>query len=176
MEEPEPVEELVGVDGPEPVGHLVPVDEPELVRELVPVDESELVEELVPVEEPEPVRELVPVDESEPVGELRELEDPEPAEMLLNDLHEALPMDVPHVDAPAPEREPLTACLAFAPTTDGYRLVALDALPEPGETIDVPEVGERVVLRIGRSPIPADDRLCAFVEEPVTAPMMLAVH
>ena len=62
---------------------------------------------------------------------------------------------------------PAVGCVAFAPTTKGYRLVQLDAVPVPGETIDVPDVGVRLVLRVGRSPYPLDDRICAFVEEPV---------
>jgi hypothetical protein len=71
--------------------------------------------------------------------------------------------------------EPAVACLAFAPTTKGYRLVALGSVPLAGETIDVPDVGLRLVLRVGRSPYPLDDRTCAFVEEPVTpAPAELA--
>jgi hypothetical protein len=66
-------------------------------------------------------------------------------------------------------REPETsfACVAYAPTTRGYRLVPLVGVPSPGETIDVPDVGERLVLRVGPSPLPDDDRVCAFVEEPV---------
>ena len=66
-------------------------------------------------------------------------------------------------------REPETsfACVAYAPTTRGYRLVPLVGVPSPGETIDVPDVGERLVLRVGPSPLPEDDRACAFVEEPV---------
>ena len=67
-------------------------------------------------------------------------------------------------DAP----EPATSlCVAYAPTPAGYRLVALGAVPQQGETIDVPDVGQRLVLRVGASPLPGDDRVCAFVEEPV---------
>jgi hypothetical protein len=36
-----------------------------------------------------------------------------------------------------------------------------------GETINVPDVGERLILRVGSSPLPQDGRLCAFVENPV---------
>jgi len=80
----------------------------------------------------------------------------------------------PPVDDIAVE-EPAVACVAFAPTTKGYRLVALDSVPLAGETIDVPDVGLRLVLRVGRSPYPLDDRTCAFVEEPVPpAPAELA--
>jgi hypothetical protein len=64
--------------------------------------------------------------------------------------------------------DPAVACVAFAPTTSGYRLVPLEAVPASGETIEVPDVGLRLVLRVGRSPHLPDDRICAFVEEPVT--------
>ena len=96
------------------------------------------------------------------------VEEPQPAEVILTELHEALLAEVGYVDVTAPEPDPRTACVAFAPTTDGYRLVALEAAPEPGETIDIAEVGEYLVLRVGRSPIPGDDRRCAYVEERVT--------
>jgi len=105
-----------------------------------------------------------------------ELGEPELADGLLTDLHDALPVDVQPDDCHAGEVEPMVSCIAFAPTTEGYRMVALEALPEPGETIDVPEVGERLVLRVGRSPIPGDTRRCAYVEEPVTVPVGVAVH
>ena len=73
--------------------------------------------------------------------------------------------------------EPAVTCVAFAPTTTGYRLVALDSVPSPGETIEVPDVGLRLVLRVGRPPDPGDDRICAFVEEPVTpAPVEALAH
>jgi hypothetical protein len=117
--------------------------------------------------EPEPVE--------EPAG-LAHVPEPQPAEVLLTDLRDASSADVPYADEPADQDEPLVSCIAFAPTTDGYRMIGLAALPEPGETIDVPEIGERVVLRIGRSPIPADSRLCVYMEEPVTAPVGVAVH
>ena len=60
------------------------------------------------------------------------------------------------------------ACLAFAPTTTGYRLLGLDAVPAPGETVDIPDVGEYLVLRIGSTPVPHDGRVCVFLEERVT--------
>ena len=65
------------------------------------------------------------------------------------------------------EPETSSTCVAYAPTPRGYRLVPLGTVPSPGETIDVPDVGERLVLRVGASPLPDDDRVCAFVEEPV---------
>src|SRR6476659_5325722 len=91
------------------------------------------------------------------------------------ELHEAFLAEVGYANETAPEPDPRTACVAFAPTTDGYRLVALEAAPEPGETIDIAEVGEYLVLRVGRSPIPGDDRRCAYVEERVTPALIGAV-
>src|SRR6188472_3592546 len=115
----------------------------------------------------EPVAEEPPSVESQ--AEL--MEEPQPAEVMLTELHEALAAEVGYLDEAAPEVDPRTACVAFAPTTDGYRLVALEAQPEPGEMIDIAEVGEYLVLRVGSSPIPGDDRRCAYVEERVTAPL-----
>ena len=87
---------------------------------------------------------------------------------LYDELRDAIFADASSVDEPEVECLPSIACLAFAPTADGYRLVTLERLPEPGETIAVPDVGERLVLRVGRSPIPGDGRMCAYVEEPVS--------
>jgi hypothetical protein len=91
------------------------------------------------------------------------------------------PMDAGWAEEPAADivaaPEPAAACVAFAPTTRGYRLVPLGAVPAAGETIDVPDVGPRLVLRVGRSPYPLDDRICAFVEEPVVWALAVdAVH
>jgi hypothetical protein len=124
-------------------------------------------------EEPQPV-EAHAVREVEPQSvesQAELMEEPQPAEVMLTELHEALAAEVGYLDESAPELDPRTACVAFAPTTDGYRLVALEAQPEPGELIDIAEVGEDLVLRVGSSPIPGDDRRCAYVEERVTAPL-----
>ena len=91
------------------------------------------------------------------------------------------PLDAGWAEDPAADiaaaPEPAAACVAFAPTTRGYRLVPLGAVPAAGETIDVPDVGLRLVLRVGRSPYPLDDRICAFVEEPVVWALAVdAVH
>jgi hypothetical protein len=61
----------------------------------------------------------------------------------------------------------LGVSVAFAPTCVGYRLVPLSDVPSVGETVDVPGVGAQVVLRLGRSPLPGDIRVCVFVEEHV---------
>ena len=108
------------------------------------------------------------MEEPQPAEAGGAMEEPQSVEVMLTEFHEALAAEVGYLDETAPEVDPRTACVAFAPTTDGYRLVALEAQPEPGETIDIPEVGEYLVLRVGSSPIPGDDRRCAYVEERVT--------
>jgi hypothetical protein len=105
---------------------------------------------------------------AEPVTE------PQAVEVMLTELHEALAAEVGYAQELAPELEPRTVSVAFAPTTDGYRLFALEGQPEAGETIDIPEVGEYLVLRVGSSPIPGDDRRCAYVEERVTPALVAA--
>jgi hypothetical protein len=66
-----------------------------------------------------------------------------------------------------PERRSPFGCVAFASTVAGYRLVELGGpAPDVGTTIDVPDVGELVVLRLGRSPLPGDQRTCVFLEQP----------
>ena len=65
--------------------------------------------------------------------------------------------------------------VAFASTTTGYRLVHLSGpIPMVGETLDVPDVGELLVLRLGRSPLPADQRTCVFLEQLVRSESSLA--
>jgi hypothetical protein len=151
-----------------------------LVREdeaVVYADEPEVVDSAAEIA-PQPLDALVPAEVDAPATEpdVGEIERSEPAVALFADLHDALPADVSSTDAPYPVPEQRAVCVAFLPTTDGYRLVALESLPEPGEAVDVPDVGEYVVLRVGRSPIPSDDRLCAYAEERVTPPLALAVH
>ena len=73
------------------------------------------------------------------------------------------------------DAQPSFGWVAFASTTTGYRLFQFTgAIPGPGETIDVPELGERVVLRLGRSPLPHDQRTCVFLEQLVRAEPALA--
>jgi hypothetical protein len=73
-----------------------------------------------------------------------------------------------HEQAPTPATG---LCVAFASTPRGYRLVELEdgLVPDVGERVELPEVGELVVLRRGASPLPADDRLCVFLEPLVPA-------
>jgi hypothetical protein len=143
--------------------------------EAVPVEEAQPAEEMLTelheaLAEAEPGAEAEPLQPMEAVAEL--VTPPQSDEVMLTELHETPFVETAFVDDAAPEVEPRTICVAFAPTTDGYRLVALEAQPEPGETIDIPEVGEYLVLRVGSSPIPGDDRRCAYVEELVTPPLV----
>jgi hypothetical protein len=103
------------------------------------------------------------------------VEEPWTADVMPIEVHHIPAPEIGHLDDAAPAVDQRTPCVAFAPTLEGYRLVALEAQPEPGETIDIPEVGEYLVLRVGSSPIPGDDRRCAYVEERVTAALVGAV-
>ncbi len=62
--------------------------------------------------------------------------------------------------------EPVTkGCLAFAPTSSGYRLVEFPGSPpEVGATIKLKSVkGPLVVTRLGLSPLPFDGRPCVYL-------------
>ena len=158
--------ELQAVE-PEPQAVEATLDESEALEAVEAHTEAE--------EEPQPV-EAEAMEEPEPAeAQVEHVEEPQSVEVMLTELHEALAAEVGYLDETAPEVDPRTACVAFAPTTDGYRLVALEAQPEPGETIDIAEVGEYLVLRVGSSPIPGDDRRCAYVEERVTVPLAAAL-
>jgi len=69
------------------------------------------------------------------------------------------------------EPETAAVCVAFASTPRGYRFVELEngAVPEVGRLLEVPDVGVLVVLRRGPSPLPADERVCVFLEPVVPA-------
>ncbi len=58
------------------------------------------------------------------------------------------------------------AYVAFAPTQEGYRLVAIEGgAPEIGSTVELDGHDHPlVVTRIGVSPIPLDDRPCVYLE------------
>ena len=76
------------------------------------------------------------------------------------DAHRAPSQDVSEVLAAA------TSFLAFAPTSEGYRLVELDgAAPVVGGLVEVPGFETPfVVARLGASPLPFDRRPCAYLE------------
>ncbi len=56
--------------------------------------------------------------------------------------------------------------LALVPTPGGHQLVEIAGeVPRPGERIDDPQApGELLVVAVGASPLPGDDRPCVFVE------------
>ena len=141
-------------------------DEPTEIAEIQLVDSTSDVEE-EEAEEEEALAGEVEIVEPEPVADLAF------AEPVVDELDFAEPgsEDTVVVEPAGDEivtEESAVACVAFAPTTRGYRLVPLESVPASGETIDVPDVGMRLVLRVGRAPYPLDDRVCVFVEEPVT--------
>ena len=60
-------------------------------------------------------------------------------------------------------REPILGHVEYAPFPEGYRLIASDEpSPRPGDVVDV-EGHSFLVTRVGRSPLPADARPCAFL-------------
>ena len=73
------------------------------------------------------------------------------------------------------ESQPSFGWVAFASTTTGYRLIHLTgAIPAVGATVDIPDLGERLVLRLGRSPLWQDQRTCAYLEQLVRPEPALA--
>ena len=64
--------------------------------------------------------------------------------------------------APAPARE--DQHLRFYTTASGYELALAEGPPPQTNTVvDCPENGLGVVIKLGRSPLPADDRCCAYL-------------
>jgi hypothetical protein len=146
--EPEPV----ASPAPEPVAsvepELVASVEPELVASVEPELVASVEPELVASVEPELVASVEPELVASP-----ELE-PMPAPVIL-------PTSLPSLEPKSP-----FGWVAFASTTAGYRLVHLSgAIPMVGDTVEVPDVGALLVLRLGRSPLPGDQRTCVFLEQ-----------
>jgi hypothetical protein len=55
--------------------------------------------------------------------------------------------------------------VALVPSPEGYRLLQRDGLPpDRGAALELDE-GSFVVLRLGPSPLPADRRRCAYLEQ-----------
>ena len=175
------VDELAVDDVGEPALAEVAVEDALEVHDEVAVEEvvEPVLADAVVDDVGEPALDEVAVEDvlevQDEVGEA-DITEPVPAEVAPEPVVAETPTEAPaRRTRPLPTlvfedvREPETsfACVAYAPTTRGYRLVPLVGVPSPGETIDVPEVGERLVLRVGPSPLPEDDRACAFVEEPV---------
>ena len=139
---------------------------PAEVVELVPRLEAMLAEDVVPGPGLVPVSALDPEPAyGAPAAEAEETEaDPQPESRTQPE--ETL------VPEETPEPVPAAAvCVAFASTPRGYRLVELGngVVPEIGKLVEVPDVGELVVLRHGPSPLPADERVCVFLEPLVRA-------
>jgi hypothetical protein len=54
--------------------------------------------------------------------------------------------------------------LRFCATEAGYELSVAEGPPPRANTVvECPEHGREVVLKLGRSPLPADDRRCAYL-------------
>jgi chromosome segregation ATPase len=63
------------------------------------------------------------------------------------------------------------AYVAFVPTHEGYRLLAVDsAVPAVGDIVELDGHGCLRVSRLGASPIPLDTRACAYLEAPDDVP------
>jgi len=145
---------------PAPVVHLTPrLDDP--VKQA-PAEEEPPPE---PTFLPEPV--VVPGSTLEAI--LTVAPEPEPSPEPTAAEHDEVPAE--HEDVPQPEPETAAVCVAFASTPRGYRFVELEngAVPEVGRLLEVPDVGVLVVLRRGPSPLPADERVCVFLEPVVPA-------
>jgi hypothetical protein len=159
LEEPVAGTEPITGDGEDPL----PVAVPEPVASVEP--------ELLPSAEPEPVA-------SSGLDSMASVE-PEPvASLEAAPSAQSEPMPAPtflRTSLPSPVPKSPFGWVAFASTTTGYRLVHLSGpIPMVGETIDVPDVGELLVLRLGRSPLPADQRTCVFLEQVVRSESSLA--
>jgi len=148
-----------------------PAEVVELAPRLEAVREEQPGPGLVPLGHlnPEPAFGTHATDDAEPKPELHEAPQPQVAEQP----DETLQPEVAAQPDKTPELETATACVAFASTPRGYRLVELEngAVPEVGKLVEVPDVGELVVLRHGPSPLPADERVCVFLE-----PLAPAAH
>ena len=68
--------------------------------------------------------------------------------------------------SPATDIAEHASFVAFAPTAEGYRLVACDGgAPALGDHVEIPEHdGVLVVTRVGASPLPFDTRPCVYLE------------
>ncbi len=183
LEEPVASTEPLTGDGEDPR----PVAVPEPVASVEPEPVASFEPELLPSAEPEPVLsaepELVPSAEPEPVAssglDSMASVEPEPvASLEAAPSAQSEPMPAPtflRTSLPSPVPKSPFGWVAFASTTTGYRLVHLSGpIPLVGETIDVPDVGELLVLRLGRSPLPADQRTCVFLEQVVRSESSLA--
>jgi predicted nucleic acid-binding Zn-ribbon protein len=82
----------------------------------------------------------------------------------LNAELEAVRAELAERPEPLPVEEPAATHIVFVPSTKGYALAELPGpTPEPGAYEDVDD-GRFLVSRIGPSPLPADQRRCAYLE------------
>jgi hypothetical protein len=151
---------------PAPVVHLTP-------RIEAPAEPEAVEPEPEPAREPRPAVELIlesvagkPA-ELEPVPEPTQ---PEPAHFELVEREQESAVEFVALHDEASEPAP-ALCVAFASTPRGYRLVELEDghVPDVGEHVQLPDVGELVVLRRGPSPLPMDERVCVYLEPLVPA-------
>jgi len=162
---------------PAPVVHLTP-------RIEAPAEPEAVETETEPAREARPAVELILESIIASPAELESVPEPtEPAHVELVEVEpgpaqapapvelvEPAPVELVATQAEASEpTAPL--CIAFASTPRGYRLVELedDRLPDVGEHVEIPDVGELVVLRRGPSPLPMDERVCVYLEPLVPA-------
>jgi hypothetical protein len=55
--------------------------------------------------------------------------------------------------------------LLFVTKPSGYELLERDgAAPEPGTEVEVDEGARFTVIKVGPSPLPQDDRACAYLQ------------
>ena len=162
---------------PAPVVHLTPRIEAPAEEDVEEVEEVEAAEpRSEPAREPRPAVELILESVAGKPAELEPFpEQAEPRPWRLEPEPEPQPEPAPEVELVALHDEPPepapTLCIAFASTPRGYRLVELEdgRHPDVGEHVEVPEVGELVVLRRGPSPLPMDERICIYLEPLVPA-------
>ncbi len=164
---PEPEREPVVEEEPAPEPETEPeaaavvedaAPEPEVEPEAASTDVAEADPEIEIEIEPEPSDEPEPAADGQP--------DVAPAQAAANVLvawpGRRVSLVPPQVEHPEPADD---VWVAFVSTSAGYRLVERSGpLPAAGSTIDLPDLGELVVLRLGRSPLPLDERACAFLE------------
>jgi hypothetical protein len=151
-------EEVVDVPPVEPESSFDEPVELELGAEPETPEQHDPVAEAEPAFEPEPFV----VESVEPVASVEPVDIVERVEVVVGE---------PPIADWAAEADPsglaAAVCLAYASTPRGYRLVELPVeLPEVGATIELPDVGQVVVTRVGRSPLPQDRRACVYVDQP----------
>jgi hypothetical protein len=102
--------------------------------------------------------------ESEPAALLGRLESVEGTVADLRVRLGRVEGEVGRIAVPGHEHEPGSGHVLFFAGEDGYRLVEAEGLP-PEIGAELEHGGERFrVLRLGRSPLPGDRRICVILE------------